>query len=410
VITNSVPDVPQNASPPRFLLAKLLSAIGFGLVAMTICLPSMPEWSDVFQTSQANVQLSFSVYVISFGLSQVVYGPLSDRYGRRRLLILGFALAGVGSIVAALAPSLTVLTVARFVQGAGTGAGMVLGRAMVQDHFGGVDRARVMAYIGMAMGICAPLATIIGGQVHVHFGWRANFVLTAVLAMALILTTLYGLPADARPTGARAHWLREVLDAYKSLLRVPAFVAYGGILALSTGTFYVYLTGLPMVLANYGVGPGAVGFFIMVVPLAYIVGNYLTSRLVRRFSESELMLIGQCLALTGIAVTLILALYEVRSPFAVAAPLILLGIGQGLLTPSLIAGTVGVVPALAGAGAGAAGLGQQLSGAFGGYAIGLFQHDSAVALALLMMSFMLAALVGQFFLHRIHIKARSSAT
>ena len=370
----------------------------------------MPEWSDVFQTSQANVQLSFSVYVISFGLSQVVYGPLSDRYGRRRLLILGFALAGVGSIVAALAPSLTVLTVARFVQGAGTGAGMVLGRAMVQDHFGGVNRARVMAYIGMAMGICAPLATIIGGQVHVHFGWRANFVLTAVLAMALILTTLYGLPADARPTGARAHWLREVLDAYKYLLRVPAFVAYGGILALSTGTFYVYLTGLPMVLANYGVGPGAVGFFIMVVPLAYIVGNYLTSRLVRRFSESELMLMGQCLALTGIAVTLILALYEVRSPFAVAVPLILLGIGQGLLTPSLIAGTVGVVPALAGAGAGAAGLGQQLSGAFGGYAIGLFQHDSAVALALLMMSFMLAALVGQFFLHRIHIKARSSAT
>lgn len=370
----------------------------------------MPEWGGVFAASQASVQLSFSIYVIAFGAMQVIYGPLSDRYGRRRLLLLGFALAVLGSVACAIAPNLPALTVARFIQGAGTGAGMVLGRAMVQDHFGGVDRARVMAYIGMAMGLCAPLATIVGGQVHVYFGWRANFVLTAVLAMVLIVTTLYVLPADARPTAARTHWLREILDAYKHLARVPAYIAYAGILALSTGTFYVYLAGVPLVLANYGVGPGAVGFFIMVVPLSYIAGNFLTSRLVRRFNETQLMLTGQCVAIIGIGLVLVFALYGVRSPFAIAAPLILLGLGQGLLTPSLIAGTVSVVPALAGAGAGAAGLAQQLSGAFGGYAIGLFENDSAVALAVLMMSFMVAALVGQFFLHRTHAQTRSSST
>lgn len=361
----------------------------------------MPSWSEVFSTSQANVQLSFSSFVVAFGLTQVIYGPLSDRYGRRRLLVFGFALAGAGSIAAAMAPSLVALTFARFLQGAGAGAGMVLGRALVQDFFSGSDRARVMAYVGMAMGLCAPLATVIGGQVHVHFGWRANFWLIGALAVVLMVTTWFGLPSDARPRSTETHWLRDMLSAYGRLMQVPAFVAFTGVVALSTGPFYVFLAGTPSVLANYGVGPSEVGFFIMVVPLAYIVGNFLTSRLIKRFGETELMFIGQCLGLLSVCIVLALALGEVRSPFAVAGPLILLGLGQGLLMPTALAGTVSVVPALAGAAAGVAGLAQQLSGAFGGYAIGFFENDTAVEMALFMIVFILAAFACQYWLRRV---------
>ncbi|MFT4563275.1 MAG: DHA1 family bicyclomycin/chloramphenicol resistance-like MFS transporter, partial [Gammaproteobacteria bacterium] len=330
--------------------------------------------------------------------AQVIYGPLSDRYGRKRLMLLGFAIAALGSLACALATSLPALTIGRFVQGAGAAAGMVLGRAMVQDYFTGGDRARIMAYIGMVMGMCAPIATVVGGQLHVLSSWRANFFLVTVLSVTLFVTTWLSLPFDEPSGKGRAHWLREMLDSYDHLRKIPEFVAYVGILALSTGTFYIYLAGAPGVFARYGIGPASIGFFIMVVPLSYIAGSFLTSRLIKSQSDARLMLAGQFVSLGGIATVLVLALAEVASPFAIAAPLILLGIGQGLLMPSTLAGTVSVVPALAGAAAGVAGLAQQMSGAVGGYVIGLFHHEDAVNLAMLMLLFMSCAFACQIWL------------
>jgi DHA1 family bicyclomycin/chloramphenicol resistance-like MFS transporter len=169
------------------LLFTLLAQISFGLIAMTICLPSMQEWGDVFGASQARVQLTFSGYVLAFGLFQLVYGPLSDRHGRRGVLLTGLALLGLGSLMAALAPNLDVLIAARVLQGAGSAAGTVVGRAMVQDQFQGSERTKVMAYIGMAMGLCPPVAAVIGGELHVRFGWQANFVLILVGALVMDL-------------------------------------------------------------------------------------------------------------------------------------------------------------------------------------------------------------------------------
>ena len=118
-------------------LINLLAQISFGLIAMTICLPSMQEWGALFDASQARVQLTFSAYVLAFGLFQLVYGPLSDRHGRKGVLMAGLALLALGSLVAALAPNLDVLIAARVLQGAGSAAGTVVGRAMVQDRFHG---------------------------------------------------------------------------------------------------------------------------------------------------------------------------------------------------------------------------------------------------------------------------------
>jgi DHA1 family bicyclomycin/chloramphenicol resistance-like MFS transporter len=155
-------------------------------------------------------------------------------------------------------------------------------------------------------------------------------------------------------------------------------------------------------MAIYGVGPATIGFYIMVVPLSYIAGSYLTSHLIKSYGDAELMLIGHLVGLSGIGIVLGLALIDVRSPLAVAVPLVLLGIGQGLLMPSTLAGTISVVPALAGAAAGVAGLAQQLAGAVGGYAIGLFHHDGAMNLALLMLLFMASAFLCQLLLRRVH--------
>nr|WP_295521652.1 MFS transporter [Limnohabitans sp. Rim8] len=184
---SSAPGNQATGAHSPWLIANVLAQISFGLLAMTLCLPSMQEWGTVFATHQADVQLTFSGYVVAYGALQLVYGPLSDRHGRQPILMLGLVVAGLASVMAALATDIATLTAARVLQGAGSAASMVVGRSMVQDLFRGPHRTRVMAYIGMALGLCPPLATLVGGQIHVRFGWQANFVLLAVLAVLLLV-------------------------------------------------------------------------------------------------------------------------------------------------------------------------------------------------------------------------------
>lgn len=391
-----------SAHPPHgsWLIANLLAQVSFGLLAMTLCLPSMQEWGAIFDTQQADVQLTFSGYVVAYGALQLVYGPLSDRHGRKPILMLGLVVAGLASVMAALASDITTLTVARVLQGAGSAASMVVSRSMVQDLFTGPQRTRVMAYIGMALGMCPPLATLIGGQIHVRLGWQANFVLLAVLALALLLATWFGLPRVAKPPSGDSHWLRAMLSAYARLVREPRFLLYVAILAATTATFYVFLGGAPIVLKGYGIGPDGIGWFIMAVPLSYILGNFMTSRLIQRLGEARVMAWGQALTLTGLVAMLGLGLAGVQAAQAVALPLLLLGLGHGLLNPPALAGTVSVLPALAGSAAAVAGLMQQLTGATGGYLVGLVPHEGAVNLGWMMLGFALIAAIAQFFLHK----------
>jgi MFS transporter, DHA1 family, multidrug resistance protein len=390
----------RKAAPHGLLIANLLAQLAFGLLAMTICLPSMQEWGGIFGTGQAAVQLTFSGYVLTYGSLQLIYGPLSDRIGRKKVLLFGLVVSFTGSVLAALAPSLPLLVAARVLQGAGAAAGMVVGRAMVQDLFDGPERTRVMAYVGMAMGLCPPLATIIGGQLHVRLGWQANFVVMACLAAGLFVAAWRGLPDHRKVTTEQPHWLRAMFDAYAKLAREPSFGLHVLLLAMTTATFYAFLGGAPIVLGSYGVKPDGVGFYIMAIPGSYIVGNYLTTRLAHRFSERRIMNLGQSLTVGGVALMLLLALVGLNTPLAFALPLVLLGIGHGLLVPPALAGTVGLVPALAGSAAAVAGLSQQLMGAVGGFAVGLFRHEGAANLGWLMLVLALGGATAQWALHR----------
>jgi DHA1 family bicyclomycin/chloramphenicol resistance-like MFS transporter len=394
------PATPGTQAHGPWLIANLLAQIAFGLLAMTLCLPSMQEWGAIFSTSQADVQLTFSGYVVAYGALQLVYGPLSDRHGRKPILMLGLVVAGLASVMAALANDIATLTAARILQGAGSAASMVVSRSMVQDLFTGPQRTRVMAYIGMALGMCPPLATLMGGQIHVRFGWQTNFVLLAVLAAVLLLAAWWGLPRVAKPAPAPGHWLRAMLSAYARLLREPRFLLYVAILAATTATFYAFLAGAPIVLKGYGIGPDGIGWFIMAVPVSYILGNFMTSRLIAQAGELRVMAWGQALTLGGLVVMLALGLGGVQTALAVALPLLLLGLGHGLLNPPALAGTVSVLPALAGSAAAVAGLMQQLTGAAGGYLVGLVPHEGAVNLGWMMLGFALTGATAQFFLRR----------
>ncbi len=396
----TAPATTTDSRSHKQLIANLIAQISFGLIAMTICLPSMQEWGQIFQATQAEVQLTFSFYVVAYGAFQLLYGPLSDRYGRKPVLLIGLLLALVGSVCCAVSTNLWMLSMARAVQGAGSAAGMVIGRSMVQDLFRGAERTRVMAYIGMALGLCPPIASIIGGQIHVHLGWQGNFVVMAVLSALLMGATWRGLPVLVHATTHDMHWLAHMLSAYRRLVRERDFVLYVVILAMTTSTFYIFLAGAPIVLSAYGVGPEGVGWYIMCVPVTYIAGNFITSHLIHRVGEQRMMVWGQVTALSGLALLLLLGFSGVNSPWAFTVPLMLLGLGHGFLNPPALAGTVGVVPALAGSAAAVAGLMQQLTGAVGGAWVGWVSHENAVNLGLLMLGFTVCGLMGQLALHR----------
>ena len=385
------------------LLTNLLAQLALGLIAMTICLPSMQEWGALFGASQAQVQLTFSAFVVAYGVCQLVYGPLSDRYGRKVVLVTGLALLVVGSLIAALAQSLDVLIAGRVLQGVGSAAGSVVGRAMVQDLFAGSQRTKVMAYVGMAMGISPPFAAVIGGQMHVHFGWASNFMLVTAAALVMLLAAWRGLPGSTRAPSPGAHWLGGMISAYASLLRQRSLVLYVLILCMSTAAFYVFLSGAPIVLRSYGVGPDGVGWYLMLVPLSYVTGNFLTSRLIHGKGERWVMDLGQVATLAGLSLMLGLAMLGLDSPLAFSVPLMLLGVGHGFLVPPSLAGTVGVVPALAGSAAALAGLAQQLMGALGGYSVGLVSHQGSRNLGILMLGFTLFGLAAHLALRRRHI-------
>ncbi|HMN94802.1 MAG TPA: MFS transporter, partial [Hydrogenophaga sp.] len=165
--------------------------------------------------------------------------------------------------------------------------------------------------------------------------------------------------------------------------------------------FYAFLGAAPLVLGSYGVGPDGIGFYIMFVPGSYIVGNFLTSHLVHRLGDQRMMWMGQALTATGIGLMLVLALAGFNSPLALALPLMLMGLGNGFMVPPALAGTVGLMPALAGSAAAVAGLMQQLAAAVGGFAVGLVSHNNAVNLALVMMVLCLLGVAAQAALRQV---------
>lgn len=396
------PDRSTPLAPARspWLVPIVIAQLAYGLLAMTICLPSLQDWPAILGASQASVQLTFSGYVAAYGGLQLVYGPLSDRLGRRPVLMAGLAVAFAGSMLAAFAPDLPTLVLARVLQGAGCAASMVVGRALVQDLFSGPERTRMMAFVGMTMGLVPPAATLLGGQLHVRLGWPSIFALLAALAVALFIAAWRGLPARTSATDAPPRRWSEMITGYGRLARVPAFGLYVLITASTTATFYTFLSGAPVVLAGYGVTPERIGWYIMWPPIAYIFGNMLTTRLAVPLGERKLMALGQAAVLAGLLLVLAFGVAGLHSPLFLSAPLLLLGIGHGLLVPPALAGTVGLIPALAGAAAAVAGVSQQLTGALAGYFVGLVPHQGPVNMALMLLGWALVGVAAQFVLHR----------
>jgi DHA1 family bicyclomycin/chloramphenicol resistance-like MFS transporter len=381
--------------PDGVAIVVLLTAlVALGPISTDLYLPSLPAIRAQFGVNEGLTQLTLSLFMAGFAVSQLAYGPLSDRFGRRPVLLGGLGLYIGASLACFLAPSIGVLIAARAVQAMGACAGPVLGRAMVRDLVGPERAAVLLSYIGMAMALAPAVGPMLGGYLQVAFGWRAAFAALMGVATLLALTVALALPETNRHRNARATQPRVLLATYRELMADPVYRGYVATLALTFAGLFSFISGAAFVLIEaVGLSPDAFGLSFATIVLGYILGNFLSSRYTRRFGHDRMIAGGLGCVLAGGLPMAALALAGVQTAAAVVAPMALFMIGAGLILPNALAGAVGPYPTKAGSASALLGFTQMGGAAVVGALVGHLHDGTARPMALAIAVSGLAALV-----------------
>jgi len=365
--------------PDNLAVAVLLTAlVAFGAISTDLYLPSLPAIARAFASDTAEVQLTLSVFLAGFAASQVVYGPLSDRYGRRPVLIAGLGLYVAASLACMAAPDIGFLIAARFLQALGACAGVVLGRAVVRDVYGRERAAKALSYMSMAMALAPALGPILGGYLQVWFGWRANFLVLASFGASCLLAVFLLLPETNPSRDAAATRGAQMLRNYLTLARDPAYVGYVLVGAFAYGGIFAFISGSSFVLIDVlGLSPDRYGLCFGAVVVGYMIGTFASGRLSLAVGLDRLILAGTLVGLAGGVLALGLALSGVLGVAAVVAPTFLYLIGAGLMLPNAIAGAIGPYPTMAGTASAFLGVVQMGLAACIGIAVGHLHDGTA---------------------------------
>ena len=385
------PDQPANTGR-RPLLATLTITCSLGLVASTIYVPSIPAIANALDTSISRVQLTFVAYLAAFAASMLVLGPLSDRCGRRRTMILGVSLSAIGSIGCAASPTIGWLIGARIVQGVGLSGGMVVGRATIRDIYGEEGAAQVIAGLSILLTLLQAFAPIPGGYLQAWIGWQANFGAVAALALvALVLVVRYVPESPAATNPARSQTLallaNNMLASYRGLLKTPRFVAYAFTAAGAHAGFHIFAAGAPAVLIiGLGISPQDYGYYASLPPMGFLVGSFLSNRLTRRLGVDNLIALGSAVLIPAGFAMVFLATMRLTSPYTIIGPMILICCGSGLITPNAVAGSLGAKVGVVGAASGLASFLQMIGAAGATAALSFGTSGNPLVLAVVIAS------------------------
>lgn len=351
---------PARTSAPLWALALITFS---GTVAMHIFVPALPIASADLHTSSATIQMTVSLYIVGLAVGQLIYGPLSDRFGRRPVLMAGLALYTLAGLAAALAPDVYSLIAARLFQALGGCSGLVLARAIVRDTAAGPRQAaQRLALMNLMVTVGPGMAPLIGSALATGIGWRSIFYLLVALGMANFLFTWRLLPETNRPSATpRGSTLKQ---DYLRLLRSPVFLGFtlGG--GCATTSIYAFISSAPFLFTEQLHRPAErVGLYLAILVLGMALGNALASRLMGRFNIRRVMVYASLLsALAGLAF-LGLALAGQLSLGRVLGTVFLFTLGAGIASPATLTEAISVVPHLAGSASGLYGFTQMAIGA-----------------------------------------------
>lgn len=364
------------------LLLILVVSTAIGPFSMQIFLPALPAIQSGFAVSAATAQLAFSLSALAMAVATLIYGPLSDRLGRRPALIAGLVIFLAGSLICAFANSIELLIFGRVVQAAGGCAGMVLGRAIVRDLYDRERSAAAIAYITMAMVVAPMVAPAIGGVLTDLFDWSAVFLLGGALGVLVLIAVRGHLPETLAPR-ERPTMFGAMLGDFGTLIRLPAFLGFAFQGGFSMAVFFSFLAAAPYVMITVlERPPSEYGLMFIVVSAAFMAGNFTTARLSRRLGINRMVLGGSAGTLFGSCVLLLLVPAVYVTPWALFLPMMLIAFTQGLSMPNSLAAVISLRPDLAGAASGLAGFLQMGTAALVAQIIGSIQSGSPYPMAI----------------------------
>lgn len=352
-------------------------------LTLNIIQPSIPGFVTTFATDYATAQLTLTGYLLSFALSQLFHGPLSDRYGRRPIVLGGFVVFLIGTLACALSNSVETLVASRILQAVGGCAGFVLARAIVRDMHGREKSASQLGYITTVMVVAPMLAPALGGLIDLHLGWRGIFLFLGIFGAVVLafasrqLHETRILVADA-PRVSFAH-------SFSVLIRNRLFVAHTATLATTAATFFAFLGGAPYVVVTLqNEPPSTYGLYFVIGSFGYMTGNFIAGRTAERVGAASLIRYGTYIAVAG---ALLMALSQwlwPMVPLALFLPMLPISMAQGLTLPSVTASAVSVRPDLAGAAAGISGAIQLGFSALCSWTVAHFMSETSWPLVLVM--------------------------
>jgi DHA1 family bicyclomycin/chloramphenicol resistance-like MFS transporter len=385
-------------APDSLIVSALLTCmVGLGALSTDMYLPMLPAIGREFSAPVASVQLTLSVFMYGFAISQLAYGPLSDRFGRRPVLLAGLALYLIGSIACVLASSIGTLIAFRFLQAIGACAGPILARAVVRDVYARERSATVLAYMASAMALIPAIAPIFGGWIGVWFGWRIIFVVMALftaLLLACLAMTLRETNAHVR---ADALKLDVLLLTYLSFFRHRAYMGYMLANALIFGGMFAFISGSSFVLIDVvGVAPENFGFCFAGVVAGYIIGSQTAGRMTPRFGIDRVVFASACCGALSGSLLLVPNLVFGASVLTIVPAMALFFGSGGALMPNAVAGAIAPFPAQAGSASALLGFVQMAAAASGGALVGHL-HDGT-SLPMTSIVFVMGALAWVCFL------------
>ena len=338
------------ASPPRILTLVLLTALS--VLSLNMFLPSLSHMAEDFQADYALVNLSIAGYLAVTAALQMILGPLSDRYGRRPVLLAALAIFALASLGCALTTDIRIFLGLRFLQGVVI-SGWAVSQTAIRDMVPAREAASLMGYVAMAMSVAPMLGPMFGGVLDEMFGWRSSFLVFAGMGAALFVLSWVDLgETNKRPSETFA----QQFQTYPELFRSRRFWGYATCMAFSTGAFYAFLSGVPLVAqAVLELPPAMLGFYMGTITGGFVLGSFLSGRYAKRHALTTMMITGRLVACAGLMAGLILFAAGIVTPLTLFGATVFVGIGNGLTMPSSNAGALSVRPELAGSASGLSG-------------------------------------------------------
>lgn len=328
---------------PGLAFFVLLTAMS--VLPVNIYLPALPDIAHTFGASFALVNLSVAGYAIATALTEMVAGAVSDRYGRRPVVLVSVSIFIVASLGCALAPSVEFFLVCRMLQAA-IAACFSVAMVVIKETSSGREAIRRIGFAGMGWALAPMFGPTLGGIVNELLGWQAIFVILAILGGTVLVVSLRRLGETFHSSGSAEE---SPLASYRRVAASPRFWAYTVCMACATGTLYVFLGGAPIVMSDrLGGSSATLGLAMAVVPGGFVLGSYLTGILASRFFRSHILVAARVLTFVGLSAGLLFATLRDLHPVAFFAVCVFVGIGNGLTSPVVNLGVMSDHPGRAG--------------------------------------------------------------